>query len=198
MKNDKKETGDKENAVEKKQGRLSEETIKYFKRVEQVLLEDAFEDDENRQTFVKNVTYQIENDGSQLARHTLTSKVFERIIPLMTSDQFKMIIKIFKPDIEKLCTDRFASHVVETLCWNNKHHLENDEVQLLFYKFCKDIRKMTSTLIRDVYGSHVINTVLQMCGGVIVPEVITRSWSCRESNKKAAINKKDLLANGIF
>ncbi|XP_002155246.4 uncharacterized protein LOC100201308 isoform X1 [Hydra vulgaris] len=192
-KNDKK-GATKEN-VDKKQGRLSEDTINYFKRVEQVLLENAFEDNDNRETFIKNVSYQIENDGSQLARHTLTSKVFERIIPIMTNDQFKMVVNIFKDDIEKLCTDRFASHVVETLCWSNKDRLEDAEVQSTFYKLCKCIRKLTSTLIRDVYGSHVINTVVQICGGVVAPEVITRSRACRESNKKAAVNKRDLQGN---
>ena len=176
-----------DNVTDTRKGRLAEETINYFKRVEQVLLDNLFDDDEHKELFLKNVFNQIEKDGSQLTRHTLTSKVLEKIIPLLNINQYEKIILLFQPDIELLACDRFASHVLECLCKNIKSHTDSVDLVQIFCRFCKSIRIHSSSFLRDVYGSHVLSAVLQALSGVEVPELITKSRTSRESKKKAKV-----------
>lgn len=182
-------------------GRLAEETINYFKRVEQVLLDNTFEDEEHKEMFVKNVFNQMEKDGSQLTRHPLTSRVIEVILPMLNAEQNQKLISQFKEDIDIVTRDRFASHVVEALCKNVSQHKEDTDVVETFLSFCKVLRKQSSGLLRDVYGSHVLSTVLQVLGGVAVPESITKSRSTRASKKskgkyKPLVNAK-LLSGAV-
>jgi len=174
---------------EKKSGRLSENTISYFKRVEQVLLEDNFDDDEHKETFLRNVYAQIEDDTTQLLRHTLTSKVLEKIIPLLNDDLYIKLCLFLTEDIEVLCSDRFASHVVETMCKTVTSHIENELVIKAFVKLFKCLRGKVDVLLRNIYGSHVLSTLLQVFSGVQVAENITKSRNARESKKKNNKNK---------
>lgn len=168
---------------EKKSGRLPEEVISYFKRVEQVLLEDSFEDDSHKEAFIKNVFHEVEKDGMQLGRHPITSRVLEQIIPLLSPKQYEIVTTLIEEDAEMLCCDRFASHVVELFCKEISRHLNESNVIDIYLGFCKNIRKHVDIFLRDTYGSHVLSTLLQTLSGVTVPEVITKSKISRESKK---------------
>ena len=167
----------------KKTGRLKEEVISYFKRVEQVLLEDSFEDEDHKEAFVKNVFNEVEKDGMQLGRHPITSRVMEQLIPLFNGSQYKTLSLIMEKDIEMLCCDRFASHVVELFCKEITKYTEQEDVMESYNSLCKNIKKQIDVFLRDTYGSHVLSTLLQTLSGVQVPEVITKSRISRESKK---------------
>jgi len=175
---------------ERKSGRLKEETISYFKRVEQVLLEDAFEDGNHKEAFVKNVFHEIENEGMQLGRHPITSRVLEQLIPLLTAQQYAAMSSMVEENAEMLCCDRFASHVVELFCKEVTRHSSEQTVLEAFLDLCKDIRKHVDVFLRDTYGSHVLSTLLQTLSGVQVPEVVTKSRVSRETKKIKKKGKK--------
>ena len=174
----------------KKTGRLKEEVISYFKRVEQVLLEDSFEDEDHKEAFVKNVFNEVEKDGMQLGRHPITSRVMEQLIPLFNGSQYKTLSLIMEKDIEMLCCDRFASHVVELFCKEITKYIEQEDVMESYNSLCKNIKKQIDVFLRDTYGSHVLSTLLQTLSGVQVPEVITKSRISRESKKVKKKGKK--------
>jgi len=177
------DNGEEEDA---KAGRLSQDTLKYFQRVEQVLDDNVFDDEEHKETFMRNVFLQIETDGTHLARHSnKTSRIIEKIIPCLNDELFEKFMLLIQAEIEMLACDRFSSHVIETLCKNSISHVENDNFSEAFVSFCKVLRKHCAVLIRDTYGSHVLSTVLQVLSGVKVPDVITKSQASRKSKKKA-------------
>lgn len=178
-----KEEGNLSEDDNKKTGRLKDEVISYFKRVEQVLLEDSFEDEDHKEAFIKNVFNEIEKDGMQLGRHPITSRVMEQLIPLFTPAQYKSLSLIMDEDIEMLCCDRFASHVVELFCKEINKHFEHEEVVESYLSLCKSIKKQIDVFLRDTYGSHVLSTMLQTLSGVQAPEVITKSKISRDSKK---------------
>jgi len=166
-------------------GRLSTDTLKYFQRVEQVLDDNVFEDEEHKATFMRNVFNEMEDDGTHLSRHSQkTSRIIEKIIPCLSSDLFGKFTKLLQEEVEMLSCDRFASHVIETLSKNSILHLEDDGVTEIFVSFCRTLRKKCSILIRDTYGCHVLSTVLQVLSGVRVPEVVTKSKASRNAKKK--------------
>ena len=173
----------------KQNGRLTNNTISYFKRVDQVLTEDAFDDEEIKGTFIRNVFAQVKEEGVQLLRHTLTSKVLEKLIPLLRKEQFTDFLELIKEKIEILCCDRFASHVIESICVSytdlygvNPDH--NSDLKEQFISFCKALRKIVNVLVRDTYGSHVISILLQVLSGVKVSDHIVKSRNSRNSKKK--------------
>ena len=173
----------------KQNGRLTNNTISYFKRVDQVLTEDAFDDEEIKVTFIRNVFAQVKEEGVQLLRHTLTSKVLEKLIPLLRKEQFTDFLELIKEKIEILCCDRFASHVIESICvsYTDLYGVDpdhNSDLKEQFISFCKALRKTVNVLVRDTYGSHVISILLQVLSGVKVSDHIVKSRNSRNSKKK--------------
>lgn len=191
--NEKKEEAigsDDDSKTTEKTGRLKEEVISYFKRVEQVLLEDSFEDEDHKEAFIKNVFNEVEKDGMQLGRHPITSRVMEQLIPLFNGSQYKTLSLIMEKDVEVLCCDRFASHVVELFCKEITKYTDQEDVMESYASLCKNIKKQIDVFLRDTYGSHVLSTLLQTLSGVQVPEVVTKSRISRESKKVKKKGKK--------
>lgn len=190
-----------ESTAEAKQRRLDDTTINYFKRVDQVLEEDAFEDDEGKYCFIKNVFAQVEKEEIQLSRHIVTSRVLERIIPLLDSQQFNILLTLYHVQLDELARDRFASHVVETIVSHVAKHLKDDDVIKAFCRWCKTFRGNSMELLRDVYGHHVLTSCLQAASGIRVSESITKSraqmqnMNAHMGNKKKKKKKKNFDNN---
>jgi len=168
-----------------KTGRLSTDTLKYFQRVEQVLDDNVFDDDEHKNAFMRNVFNEMQTDGTHLSRHSQkTSRIIEKIIPCLDSELFGKFTVLLEEELDMLSCDRFASHVIETLCKSSISHTNDELASETFVKFCRVLRKKCDTLLRDTYGSHVLSTVLQVLSGVRVPEMVTKSKASRNAKKK--------------
>jgi len=168
-----------------KTGRLSVDTLKYFQRVEQVLDDNVFDDEEHKSAFMRNVFNEMQTDGTHLSRHSQkTSRIIEKIIPCLDSQLFGQFTILLEEEIDMLACDRFASHVIETLCKSSVAHVSDEVTCEIFVKFCRVLRKKCDKLLRDTYGSHVLSTALQVLSGVRVPEVLTKSKASRNAKKK--------------
>ena len=185
--------------------RLSEQSINYFKRVEQVLKENTFDDDEHKETFLRNVFEQVKKEEAQLTRHTLTSRVLEMIIPVLNDEQIECLLRLYYNDLNALCGDRFGSHVIQCLIDHMQHHLQAEAVIAMFCKWCKVLRKDLSNHIRDIYGHHIINASLQLLSGVKIPGAANKAHSESGNKKKKHFNPtarkqisfKDLSATSV-
>lgn len=168
-----------------KGGRLNLETISYFKRVGNVLEENTFEDDNHKEAFIKNVFHQIETDGVQLSRHHTTSRVLEDVIPLFTPEQYQKFMDIIgETDVQIVCCDRFGSHVVEQFCKQIPNYSSDEETIEHFVDLCNKIRKEVDSYLRDMYGSHVLSTLLQVLSGISLPDKFTNSRTLKKKGKK--------------
>ena len=199
--------------------RIDDHTVNYFKRVEKVLEEDAFDDEESRGLFLKNVLVQLgdQNQTRRLARHRLISQVLERLLELSPAEHYVSIFQGFLSDIVPLCHDRFASHPVQTLLnlipkyLNEKQLSANtgkkqisehtEEIKMLAVQFCKTARESLSELIRDTYGSHIISTLIQVLSGVKILGNVTRSKqgrAMRDKLFKGGTKGMDLEGNKLW
>lgn len=176
-------------------GKLDEDTVSYFKRVESVTEDDDFEDEEAKQLFLENVFTQIEHNELALCCDQGMSRVLERLIMFFNDEQLKIIWKNLAKDFKTVTTDRFGSHVMQNLVNSipnairverNKYKGNIEEsIEQSFLSYCSFISDNLQDLIEDMYGSHVIRAVLEVLGGVHISETVQRSRNSRGCRGKA-------------
>ncbi|OXA37661.1 Nucleolar protein 9 [Folsomia candida] len=124
--NTKRKSGQKSRLLQKakkfaKQGRLGRgfevdtETYNYFVQVLELWQKNAFESDEERETFITNSFAQTEGHEVNYSSNQLTSRVIETILPSASEEVLLRFGTAFGPSLRTLCSDPFASHVVEKL-----------------------------------------------------------------------------------
>ena len=173
-------------------GKIDIHTLNYFKRVEKLLTEDAFDDEESKELFLSNVLAQVGKGMKtcQLARHRLTSKVLESLVEMCNSNQFSELFESLMEDILAIARDRFGSHVLQrVVCVTLKHLAHSDKVltdkiESLFFRLVTEMKKNMPNLIRDTYSSHILSSLIQGLAGVRIPDNMTRSRNSQTSRGK--------------
>ena len=173
-------------------GKIDVHTLNYFKRVEKLLAEDAFDDKESKELFLNNVLAQVGKGmrTCQLARHRLTSKVLECLVEMSSSQQFSELFESLLEDVLTISRDRFGSHVLQkAVCMTLQHLSSNDRVltekiESLFFQFVTEMKKNLPNLIRDTYSSHVLSSLIQTLAGVRIPDNVSRSRNSQTSRGK--------------
>lgn len=102
-------------------------------------------------------------------------RVIETLLPFAKDEVVERFITAFSPDLRPLCSDRFASHVLQTLfaisCLKSTQN--TDDTSEESKTKCKDFTlKLSKFLlnnledyINDTYGNHIIRTILSsLCG----------------------------------
>lgn len=96
--------------------RTRAENLAYFQRVEQMLNDQDFlEDDEQRDVFVQNVLAEVEGSEVRACCDMVCSRVLERLVQVASPDHVRGFFRRIIPMLEKLLGNRYASHVVQTL-----------------------------------------------------------------------------------
>ena len=173
-------------------GKIDIHTLNYFKRVEKLLNEDEFDDEESKELFLSNVLAQIGKGMKtcQLARHRLTSKVLECLVEMCNSEQFSEIFESLMEDILAISRDRFGSHVLQRVVCTTLKHLAHsdkvltDKIESLFFQLVTEMKKNLPSLIRDTYSSHILSSLVQVLAGVRIPDNVTRSRNSQTSRGK--------------
>lgn len=191
------ETKDKELSSKNK---LDEDTLSYFKRVENVIEDDDFEDEESKKLFVENVFTQVEDNELLLACDQAMSRVLERLLEHLNDAQLKKVWGNLSKSHEVVTCDRFASHVVQNLVnlvpriiraerIKVKEVEKTDEeilsIEDLFLTYCTFIEGSLGDLIENTYGSHVVRAVFEVLSGVRVADDVQRSRNSRGCRGKA-------------
>ena len=83
--------GDYQEEDEKGKGKLDEDTLSYFKRVESVIKDDDFDDEEAKAIFIENVFTQIDGNELALCCNQSMSRVFERLLEFFNSTQLLLL-----------------------------------------------------------------------------------------------------------
>lgn len=174
------------------QGRIDVHTLNYFKRVEKLLSEDSFDDDESKKLFLDNVLAQVGKGlkTCQLARHRLTSTILETLFDMCDAEQFLDLFESLMEDVLTLCRDRFGSHVLQKavgmiLKYVNCHDEEfNLKIEKFFFQLISKVKENLPELVRDVYASHIISTLIQVLAGIRVSDSVARSRNSRMSRGK--------------
>lgn len=191
------ETKDKESSSKNK---LDEDTLSYFKRVENVIEDDEFEDEESKKLFVENVFTQVEDNELLLACDQGMSRVLERLLEHLNDAQLKKIWSNLSNSYEVLTCDRFGSHVVQNLVNLVPRTIRAERIKVkeldmkeeeilsmeeLFLTYCTFVEDSLSDLIENTYGSHVVRAVFEVLSGVRVADDVQRSRNSRGCRGKA-------------
>ncbi|KAK2708771.1 hypothetical protein QYM36_014397 [Artemia franciscana] len=99
---------------------IDEETYHYYVQVMKRLNEN-FEQEDEKEMFASNVFSQTAGSELELVCNQLVSRVLEKILPFASSEVFQNFANALNSDLRIVCTDPFASHVLE-----KKMKLAND------------------------------------------------------------------------
>ncbi|XP_015776998.1 PREDICTED: nucleolar protein 9-like [Acropora digitifera] len=169
---------------------LDEQTLGYFERVENVINDDDFEDEESRELFVENVFSQIENNEIKLFCDRTISRTMEKLSLYFSDIQVRKILQNIEEHYSKVAMDKCGSHVLQTLVcvipkairsersYQRKVSEEDKNVkgtEELFLSLCSRLQEDFSKLADHVNGSHVVRAVIEVLGGVKLSDQVIRS-----------------------
>lgn len=179
---------------------LDEQTFGYFKRVEDVINEDDFDDDESRKLFVENVFTQVESNELELFCDLIVSRTMEKLIVYLSDAQIRKVMQNIEEHFCKIAMDKFGSHVLQSLICvipkairseRSKVRQTEQEVkdlksaEKLFLSLCDCLKENLSELVNHIYGSHVVRTAFEVLGGVKVADNVVRSRASRQSRERS-------------
>ncbi|KAL9975890.1 hypothetical protein ACROYT_G013107 [Oculina patagonica] len=179
---------------------LDEQTFGYFKRVEDVINEDDFDDEESRKLFVENVFTQVENNEVKLFCDMIVSRTMEKLIVYLSDTQVRKVMQNIEEHFHKIAMDKFGSHVLQSLICvipkairserSKVREIEQQAKDLksaeeLFLSLCDCLKENLSELVNHIYGSHVVRTAFEVLGGVKVADNVVRSRASRQSRERS-------------
>ena len=158
----------------------------YYKRIESLF--EGEEEGGQETIYLKNVIDQVITDGARLVSCDKDgSKAVELLLRHYTvnSHSLKKLMNAVKSDFFKLCVNRCGSHVMQALLqatgncvcqsnWNASDS-EHEELMSVFIELVGVIQQKVLDCIRHPYASHVLGSLLQVLGGVKLPEKLGRS-----------------------
>lgn len=178
---------------------LDEQTLGYFKRVEDVINDDNFQDEESRKLFVENVFTQVENNEVKLFCDLAISSTMEKLVFYLSDIQIRKIVQNVEEHFSKIAMDKFGSHVLQTLVCITPRALRSERGQQqdvleehkdlksaeeLFLSLCSCLQENLPELVNHMYGSHVVRAAFEVLGGVKVSDLVVRSRASRQTRKK--------------
>lgn len=119
--------------------------------------------------FVSNVFQQTENEEVNCICNQVGCRVVEQLLPFANDQVLLRYMTAISSDLRPLCSDRFASHVIEALLTQacNKSLLvktEDDEFKKSCFDFTMKIGKFLLNNLEDylwdTYGNHICRRVL--------------------------------------
>ncbi|CAG9859050.1 unnamed protein product [Phyllotreta striolata] len=146
---------------------LEEDTYHYFVRILESFKE-GFESDEDKIIFANNVFEQTDAKEVHCSCNQVGCRVIETLLPFANDEVMKKFIAAFGDDLRQLCSDRFASHVLESLvvqsCSRALDDKQDNDLRNYYKDFAMKVSKFLlnnlEDFIWDTYGNHIIRTCL--------------------------------------
>ncbi|RZC39239.1 hypothetical protein BDFB_004216 [Asbolus verrucosus] len=160
---------------------LDPDTYQYFVRIMEAYRE-GFDTDEDKSIFVNNVFEQTNDQEINCCCNQVGCRVVELLLPFANNGVVERFMCVFGGELRPLCSDRFASHVLETLVrqaggYSLKLNTDSEDFQVKCKEFVIKVSKFLlnnlEDYIWDTYGSHVIRTCLEALAHITKPENAT-------------------------
>ncbi|XP_038070133.1 nucleolar protein 9-like isoform X1 [Patiria miniata] len=192
-----KDKGVKDDTHDGRVGRLDEHTMGYYRRVADTI-KDAFQDEAEQGLFLDNVFDQMEGEQVQLCRNQTVSRILEELLCLARPSHLRRFLSGILGEFEVVVRDRFAGHVVQKALLQTAKSLddgeEGAELQEKVLSMADLLLADLNAVMMDTYGNHILRTMLQVLGGVRVPDQVARSRLSREQqDKETSKETKQLL-----
>ncbi|KAF2200616.1 PLP-dependent transferase [Delitschia confertaspora ATCC 74209] len=166
-------------------GMLDEEEQEYFKRADNMLELNQFDDAEERALFLENVYREADGKELKIANSQSCSRLMERLILLSTPDQLKALFQKFSGHFLHLVQHRFASHCCEALFIHAApivtQEMKSDHVHTppssdpnaiyvsmenLFLYTLNELEGNLGYLMTDRFASHTLRVLLIVLAGL--------------------------------
>ncbi|XP_043475166.1 nucleolar protein 9 [Leptopilina heterotoma] len=162
-------------------GELETDAYQYMLRVWEIIRND-FSTIDDKLVFANNVYEQTIDHEVDYARNQIGSRVIESLMDYANLETIKRMILAFQNDLRPMCSDRFASHVLQKLicvctergsCELEKKSTdlikdeEKEKYNDMSLKLCKYVINNMEEFAWDTYANHVLRTVFQCLRGVV-------------------------------
>lgn len=119
--------------------------------------------------FVSNVFQQTEGQEVNISCNQVGCRAIETVLPFANDSTFENFIKVFGSDLRPLCSDQYASYVLQKLVEIACNRSLNEKTEATFQPMYKEFTiKISRFLLNnledyvwDTYGNHIIRTVLK-------------------------------------
>ncbi|KAI9852549.1 MAG: Nucleolar protein 9 [Thelocarpon superellum] len=194
-------------------GMLNDEEQEYFRRADEMLELNDFNDPEERTLFLANVYNEAVGKELKLACSQSCSRLLERLILLSTPAQLKTLFQKFSGHFLHLVRHRFASHCCEALFLQSAPMVSQelatppeapaesheDEVYVsmenLFLYTLNDLDGHLGYLMADRHASHVLRVLLVVLSGR--PLAAGATMSLLRSKRKETVEVSGVTATPL-
>ncbi|KAL7298444.1 hypothetical protein TKK_0008232 [Trichogramma kaykai] len=163
-------------------GELDSESYQYMLNVLQMIRSD-FPTMEDKETFVENVFEQTRGKEMDYAKNQVGSRVLDVLIQHANFDTIIRLADSFYDSLRPLCSDPFASHVIQkliTTCAHKGNYVKTDEKDTteikhsevekyneIALKLCRYAINNIEEFVWDTYANHILRTAIECLGGII-------------------------------
>ncbi|CUM47836.1 Nucleolar protein 9 [Debaryomyces fabryi] len=207
-------------------GLVDSNEIDYFKQAESTLNVNAFDNDEEREGFIRSVLEEARGKELKLVTNQICSKLMERLVLFATDRQLKNIFRQFSGHFVALAHHKYSSHVLETLLVRAAALIEkelvndfkqdegdvNDEIsqeqdredeavvsmETLFIKMLDEFNPHLKTMVDHQYSSHVLRLLILIIAGKELPSTTTSNSTLRSKKSKIARKMIEIKDNDDF
>ncbi|OJD35670.1 rrna processing protein [Diplodia corticola] len=193
-------------------GMLDEEEQEYFKRADDLLELNQFEDPEARSLFLANVYREADGKELKLANSQSCSRLMERLIQLSDTKQLKTLFQKFSGHFLNLIQHRFASHCCEALFIQSAPvvseelihppddaYIDPQDVQVsmenLFLFAINELKGNLGYLMTDKFASHALRVLLVVLAGEPLERTAHRSLLHSKKKEKVTVVQADKNGN---
>ncbi|XP_058007559.1 pumilio homolog 23 isoform X2 [Hevea brasiliensis] len=162
-----KNTSDLQPLVIRKQ--VDPETVKYFSEIAN-LFESSGIDLEERSVICANALEEAQGKEFELATDYIISHTLQTLLEGCNVDHLCSFLRGCAKIFPLIAMDRSGSHVAETALKSLATHLQDNEAYSIIEEtltmICKVIVSNPVDMMCNCYGSHVLRSLLCLCGGV--------------------------------
>lgn len=149
---------------------VDEDIYQYFLKIYEMKMEE-FETEEEKITFANNALKQTEGQEVHLSSNQFVSRVIEKLLPFSNDDILFKFITSFS-DLRILCTDNYASHVIQTLVKVCASRFREKGESNQESKYCEYVKRVALFIFNnleefmdDPYANQIGRCCLEECSG---------------------------------
>ncbi|KAK5013718.1 Nucleolar protein 9, partial [Cryomyces antarcticus] len=188
-------------------GMLDEEEQGYFKRADEMLELNQFDNPEERSLFLASVFREAEGKELKIANSQSCSRLMERLVLLATPVQLKTLFQKFSGHFLHLIQHRFASHCCEALFIHSAPivslevtaALESEDTKTenggfvlsmenLFLSTIKELEGNLGYLMTERFASHTLRVLLIVLSGQPLEQSTTKSVLQSKRKEKIGVH----------
>lgn len=142
------------------------------------------------EALVNNVLDRTKGEELNVVGNQLGCRVIELLLPYSSKEDLERFIEVVSPELRRLCSDNFTSHVIETLlrvsCQRATDHLQTEEevppkkrkvdstytddhiqkCHEFTIKLCKYALNNLEDFVWDPYANHILRSAIKCLSGI--------------------------------